>query len=111
MPEQEVIEPIWIVNDIGELGVEINGQCYFLYKSGNIQYDKNDDGTEMFYRKVGKREFGEVCHPWFWYDQRCGLEEKYKREITNLDGNVVDYEKYPQYKWKPLPKLKHNQEN
>lgn len=46
----------WVVNELGELGVRIKGVCYFLYKGRSIS-----SGTEC--RLVGKREFGEVCHP------------------------------------------------
>lgn len=55
----------WIVNDIGELGVEIHGQSFFLYKGESLVYDdgKHDDGAAMMVRYVGKREFGECCHP------------------------------------------------
>ena len=51
----------WIVNDIAELGVMVNGKCYFLYKGESIIY-KNED-KKMQIRTVGKREFGECCHP------------------------------------------------
>lgn len=57
--------PEWIVNSMGELGVKIAGRCFFLYKGENIEYKNglHDDGTPIMYRMVGKREFGEVCHP------------------------------------------------
>lgn len=51
--------PEWVVNDLGELGVEICGEVYFLYKGKSIRYATND-GPAM-YRPVEKREFGEVC--------------------------------------------------
>mgnify|MGYP006921450057 FL=1 len=64
----------WVVNDLGELGVCVSGRYYFLYKGDNIQYGADadsrrdgvalhDDGTPMMVRMVGKREFGETCHP------------------------------------------------
>ena len=55
----------WIVNDSAELGVRINGQCFFLYKGHSLQYKKgeHDSGVPMKVRLVGKREFGECCHP------------------------------------------------
>lgn len=55
----------WVVNDNAELGVRIRGQCFFLYKGNSLVYEtaKHDDGTPMFVRTVGKREFGECCHP------------------------------------------------
>lgn len=55
----------WIVNDNAELGVRIHGQCFFLYKGDSLVYDEacHDDGSPMYVRTVGKREFGECCHP------------------------------------------------
>jgi len=59
-------EPKWVVNDIGELGVFVNGQYYFLYKGESLQYETglHDNGLPMYVRPVGKREFGEVCWPY-----------------------------------------------
>ena len=59
------MEPLWIVNDSAELGVKIGDRFFFLYKGDNIEYKdgKHDDGSPMLWRPVGKREFGEVCHP------------------------------------------------
>lgn len=59
-------EPEWIVNDIAELGVKIGDRCFFLYKGNSLEYEDTkheDDGSPMLYRPVGKREFGETCHP------------------------------------------------
>lgn len=53
----------WVVNDNAELGVKVNGWFYWLYKGGSICYITHDDGTPIKYREVGKREFGECCHP------------------------------------------------
>ncbi len=55
----------WIVNDNAELGVMIHGNAFFLYKGDSLVYAdaKHDDGTPMYYRTVGKREFGECAHP------------------------------------------------
>lgn len=46
----------WVVNEMGELGVKIGCQFFFLYKGYSYQ------GGEK-YRPIGKREFGECCHP------------------------------------------------
>jgi hypothetical protein len=61
----KAVEPKWIVNDMGELGVMVEGRAYFLYKGDNIEYETglHDDGTPILYRMVGKREFGETCQP------------------------------------------------
>jgi hypothetical protein len=55
----------WVVNDNSELGVKIGNQFFFLYKGDSLVYEtgKHDDGSAMHWRTVGKREFGECCHP------------------------------------------------
>ena len=66
----------WVVNSLGELGVCINEEYFFLYKGRSLQYgtegdkDKDQDGVvvddqgqQMRVRPVGNREFGETCHP------------------------------------------------
>lgn len=55
----------WVVNDNAELGVKIGDQFFFLYKGDSLVYDppEHDDGKPMHWRAVGKREFGECCHP------------------------------------------------
>ena len=55
----------WIINDSAELGVLVDGVAYFLYKGESLIYVDalHDDGKQMRYRPVGKREFGECCHP------------------------------------------------
>lgn len=50
----------WVVNDNAELGVEVDGRYYFLYKGDSLQYR---DGQRRFVRPVGRYEFGEVCKP------------------------------------------------
>jgi hypothetical protein len=95
-------EPIWIVNDLGELGVEVGGRCFFLYKGDNIEYEDgaHDDGTPMLYRIVGKREFGETQWPQKWLDAgRCQSRytEKLIYDPVLSDGRQEDGD------WKPLP--------
>ncbi len=55
----------WVVNDLAELGVKVGDDYHFLYKGESIIYKNglHDDGTPMHVRPVGKREFGECCHP------------------------------------------------
>lgn len=61
----------WVVNSLGELGVCIQGEYFFLYKGESLQYGMlaqdgvamDDYGRQMLVRPVGKREFGETCHP------------------------------------------------
>lgn len=83
----------WIVNDGAELGVMIHGQAFFLYKGNSIVYSTpNEDGSPMMYRTVGKREFGECCHP-------------LNRENPHLIGTVSldDCDR-----WLPLPGTESN---
>lgn len=97
-------EPEWIVNDLGELGVEINGRQYFLYKGESIEYKTglHDDGTPMLYRCVGKREFGETQWPDIWL--RSGLrEDRYQEELIYTPGLSFGSPDDPKFKWKPLP--------
>lgn len=55
----------WIVNDNAELGVKIGNQFFFCYKGHSLVYEtgKHDEGEQMFWRPIGKREFGECIHP------------------------------------------------
>lgn len=65
----------WVVNDNAELGVKIGNQFFFLYKGYSLVYKdaKHDDGSQMRWRPVFKREFGECCHPVNYEDLRkCG---------------------------------------
>jgi hypothetical protein len=62
----------WVVNDNAELGVKIGEQFFWLYKGESLVYDnaEHDDGRPMMWRTVGKREFGECCHPVNYKDPR-----------------------------------------
>lgn len=66
----------WIVNELSELGVEINGQRFFLYKGRSICYSP----AELKSRPVFKREFGECCHP------RCVDGERLQRGYIGFHG-------------------------
>lgn len=113
----------WIVNDLGELGVEVNGRCFFLYKGESLEYGKDgdtakdgvclhDDGTPMRYRIVGKREFGETCHPITCMTVEDGViydrtPFPYTKTLTYTPG--LSFGKPEDGDWKPLPAAPNNQ--
>jgi hypothetical protein len=55
----------WVINDSAELGVKIGDQFFFLYKGESLVYESglHDNGSQITWRPVGKREFGESCYP------------------------------------------------
>lgn len=75
----------WVVNSLGELGVKIGNQFFFLYKGESIQYSTNE--SDYHYRPVGKREFGEVCTP-------INYDDPWKSGTVSRDDSDL---------WKPLP--------
>lgn len=94
-------EPKWIVNSLGELGVEVCGRCFFLYKGDNIEYTAKDQSEGVIlYRRVGKREFGEVQHP-----QERGvimnIQHPYTVELTPGIGMPAELPEDAQ--WRPIP--------
>lgn len=83
----------WVVNNLAELGVKIGNQFFFLYKGMSLVYRETiqcDNEKAMTYRIVGKREFGECCHP-------------VNYENPNLIGCVSPDDSDH---WKPLPAFK-----
>jgi hypothetical protein len=101
-------EPVWIVNDLGELGVKVGARYFFLYKGENIEYGADakdgvalhDDGTPMHYRIVGKREFGETCLPISWVANNRS-EDRYTVNLTYHPG--LSFGKPEDGDWCPLP--------
>jgi hypothetical protein len=89
----------WVVNDIAELGVKIGNQFFWLYKGHSLVYGSHDDperkdgiclhddGKPMHWRPVGKREFGECCHP-------INYKDPTRHGTVSLDDSDD---------WKPLP--------
>lgn len=104
-------EPRWIVNDLGELGVEVGGRFFFLYKGDNIEYGTyqsesrggialHDDGTPRRYRIVGKREFGETQWPDSW------LRRGYRDRLYTVElvfDPVLSFGKPEDGEWRDLP--------
>jgi len=97
----------WVVNDMGELGVEIHGQCLFCYKGRSISYaddPTHDDGTPILVREVGKREFGETVWPLSWHKVGTS-QERYEVDAVYTPGLSLGEPDNPRYQWKPLPSL------
>lgn len=103
MLKDEQVE--WVVNDIAELGVKIGNQFFWLYKGHSLVYGSHDDseqkdgiclhddGKPMHWRPVGKREFGECCHPVNYEDLRSCGKPHYIGKVSLDDSD----------EWKPLP--------
>ncbi len=97
----------WVVNDITELGVKIGDRVFFMYKGHSLEYEdgKHDDGTPVKYRPVGKREFGECCHPW------NAIEMKQYGNIYNprgirLPDSYIGFHGEEEDEWRRLPDSK-----
>lgn len=92
----------WVVNDNGELGVEIGGRYFFLYKGYSLEYEdaKHDDGTPMMVRMVGKREFGETCWPVKW-NTAGRRTDRYTEKLVYTEG--LSDGKPEDGEWRPLP--------
>jgi len=83
----------WIVNDNAELGVKVDGVCYFLYKGRSFIYKNgtHDNGSQMYFRPVRKIEFGESAYPLNYDD----LNKPGTVDLSDSD------------EWQPLPKSNH----
>ena len=108
--EQTAVD--WVVNDLGELGVCVNGRYFFLYKGESLEYGTDplmtrdgmslhDDGTPMLVRLVGKREFGETCWPLKWVTEGRMPAGRYKTELTYIPG--LSFGQPSDADWRPLP--------
>lgn len=93
----------WIVNDLGELGVEVGGRCFFLYKGDSLEYQdgRHGDGSTRLYRLVGKREFGEVCVPNRFRRPGAVMPGRYTEPLVFIEG--LSFGKPEDGDWRPLP--------
>lgn len=94
----------WVVNSMGELGVEIHGQCFFCYKGNSFCYvesgeEEKDDRIRV--RNIGKREFGETVWPLLWMKQGYS-EFPYNVECQYIEGLSYGLPNNPKYKWLTL---------
>lgn len=84
--------PVWIVNELGELGVRVNGENFYLYKGENYNPKAHEDGRPMRWRRVGKREFGECCHPLhFITDGFKAIGEQKRKEYLDTYNMQFDW--------------------
>lgn len=97
----------WIVNDMGELGVEILGQCFFCYKGESLVYDPplRDDGTSIYVRRIGKREFGETVKPIRYSQDGWGNVDRYNQPITVPDPITGPQPDDNEFQWRKLVTL------
>ncbi len=91
--KEDVIE--WIVNQYGELGVMVNGKCWFFYKGLVIKPAK-----DVLFRSVTTREFG---------NEVKAETELSEDDLRNGEYVSVEYEKTrctgarEYWTWQPVP--------
>ena len=85
----------WVVNDMAELGVKIGDQFFFLYKGRSLDYATDEDEWSIKWRYVGKREFGECCHPWYAIKKVSGEER--------LPETYVGFHGEKETEWEAIP--------
>ena len=94
----------WVVNDISELGVKIGDQFFFMYKGRSLVYEngKHDNDEPMKWRHIGKREFGECCHPWTAIELKQYGSLDRSRPVR-LPETYIGYHDGDQEEWYNLP--------
>lgn len=59
-PKEKEVQ--WVVNELGELGVRIDGRSFFMWRGESLVYESEPDSPKQ-QRLIGKWEFGERCRP------------------------------------------------
>ncbi len=101
----------WVVNDLGELGVCVDGRYFFLYKDRSIVYGAYEDsskdgvaihgdGSPMRVRLLNNSEFGETCWPRVWLDAGRRTERYTVPPLLRVDSTIEHIEAS---QWRPLP--------
>ncbi len=67
------------------------------YKNG-----KHDDGSDMLYRMVGKREFGETCRPDSFFNNPNARDEKGRYVMSLVFHDGLSFGKPNDANWKPI---------
>lgn len=98
----DIPDPTWVVNDMGELGVEVNGRYFFCYKGKSIEYEdgKRDNGETIRVRRVGKREFGETVWPLSWH-MAGRSQDEYTVEVQS--DPLLSIGPREPYEWRDMP--------
>lgn len=103
-PRIDASDVQWIVNDMGELGVKIGDQFFFLYRGKSHNYGEmtHMDGTPILYRPVGKYEFGETVI----VKAHQGMEEedRFSDPVPELEERDN-----PEYQWKQITKERYDE--
>ena len=88
----------WVVNNLGELGVKIGNQCFFLYKGESIEY--SGDNEAHSYRPVAKLALGECCvSP---EHQKLRKAAALKTTAGGIDTIATENFLYEREGWKPI---------
>lgn len=98
----------WVVNDFGELGVQINGQFFFCYKGESLVYDPpfRDDGRCICVRRIGKREFGETVHPVRYYDDGWNTRDRYTEPVTVPNPTLGPQPDDHEFQWRNMAPMR-----
>lgn len=88
-------EPVWVVNNIGELGVKIKNRYFFFCDGNSFEYKATHytDGCKIMVRRVAGSEFGEFILP-----KHHKQGDKYLKIPDYCDSRYIRR----QCEWKPI---------